>query len=134
LLAPLLLALAQPPRAVVSDGVANLYVRPDETAPVDDQAVLGEDVEILEETAGFARVKTEDGNVAWIPERALRRGVAPRARQVEVTSPWAPLYASADFTRSRPLLDAPLGARLAVEDETATEGHRWWRVRLPDGR
>ena len=68
--------LAQAPpatRAVVAEGVADLYERPDETSPVDDQAILGETVEVLEETAGFARVRAEDGNVAWIPERSIRR-------------------------------------------------------------
>jgi hypothetical protein len=139
-----LLAQAPPPpadrtvpplgRAVVSEGVADLYERPDETSPVEDQAVLGETADVLEETAGFARVRTEDGNVAWVPERSIRREVPPAGRLVEVTSPWAHVYDTPDFTRSRPLLTAPLGARLLVEDELAREGHVWLRVRLPDGR
>ncbi|HKC23425.1 MAG TPA: NlpC/P60 family protein, partial [Thermoanaerobaculia bacterium] len=130
-----LLAQAPPaPRAVVAEGVTNLYERPDETSPVEDQAILGETVEVLEETAGFARVVPEDGEAGWIPERSIRREAPPAARLVEVTSPWAHLYATPDFTRSRPLLTAPLGARAAVEDGVSNESHAWWRVRLPDGR
>jgi beta-lactamase class A len=138
LLAWLLAAAAAPvgvpSSAVVSDPIANLYERPDETSSVDDQAVLGESVDVLEETAGFARVTTADGNTAWIPERSIRRGAAASGRAFEITSPWAHLYATPDFTRERPLLTAPMGARLAVEESVVTEGHGWWRVALPDGR
>src|SRR5205085_2346348 len=82
----------------------------------------------------FARVRAEDANAAWIPERALRRGVPAAARSIEVTSPWAHVYAAPDFAGTRPLLTAPLGARAAFEEDVAVEGHAWWRVRLPDGR
>ena len=123
-----------PAKAVVSDPVANLYERPDETSPVDDQAVLGESVDVQEETTGFARVTTADGNTAWIPERSIRRGAAAQGRPFEIASPWAHLYATPDFTRARPLLTAPLGARVAVEEGVTSEGHGWWRVALPDGR
>jgi NADPH:quinone reductase-like Zn-dependent oxidoreductase len=59
--------------AVVASAVQDLFTRPDETSPVDDQVILGERVEILEDAAGFARVRTAAGEIAWIPERALRR-------------------------------------------------------------
>jgi beta-lactamase class A len=120
--------------AVVAEPVQDLYERPDETSPVDDQVILGERVEIREETAGFARVVTESGSEAWIPERAIRRDVPAAERLAEVVSPRAHLYATPSFTRSRPLLTAPLGARLAVEEELEREGHQWLRVRMPDGR
>ncbi|HSB62613.1 MAG TPA: hypothetical protein VLJ18_00545, partial [Thermoanaerobaculia bacterium] len=69
-------AAAPAPRttAVVVTAVQDLFTRPDETSSVDDQVILGERVEILEDTAGFAKVRTAAGEVAWIPERALRRG------------------------------------------------------------
>src|ERR1019366_9877167 len=65
--------------AVVTAAVQDLYARPAETSSVDDQVILGERVEILEDAAGFAKVKTTAGEVAWIPERSLRRGDAPAA-------------------------------------------------------
>src|SRR5215470_11773101 len=95
-------AAVPPQRTVVSEVYVNIYVSPDETSPVDDQAVLGEYVEVLEETNGFARVRPEDHGEAWIPERAIRRGVAAPAHPLEITSPWAHLYSTPDFTRSRP--------------------------------
>ena len=124
-----------PVPAVVTEAVANLHVRPDETSPVDDQAILGEVLAVVEETAGFARVLGDDGLLAWIPERSIRRGPAPAAaRRAEVTSGLAHLYREPDVTRSRPLLTAPLGALLGVDEELVREGHAWLRVTLPDGR
>jgi beta-lactamase class A len=126
--------------AVVVAGTENLYVRPDETGPVDSQAVLGERVEVLEDAAGFARVRTADGNVAWIPERSLRRGQAPPgagAKVALVTSNFANVYSSPSFTSARPLLIAPVGARMGFSDFLEGKGgepYSWVRVALPDGR
>lgn len=121
--------------AVVIGAIENLYVRPDETSPVDHQLILGESVKILALTSGFAKVKTDDGTVAWIPERALRRGVLPLPKRIaEIRSPVAHLYASPDVTAARPLLTAPLGARLLAEEVFDSEGHSFVRVMLPDMR
>ena len=128
---------APPVSAVVIAGTENLYVRPDETGPVDSQAVLGERVEVLEDAAGFARVRTADGNVAWIPERSLRRGDAPPAvgsKVARVTSNFAHVYSSPSFTRARPLLTAPVGARMTFLEGEERDGFEWVRVALPDGR
>lgn len=123
--------------AVVVAGTENLYVRPDETGPIDSQAVLGERVEVLEDAAGFAKVRTADGNVAWIPERSLRRGDAPPvagAKVARVTSNFAHVYPSPSFTKARPLLSAPVGARMVFLEGEENAGFLWVRVLLPDRR
>ena len=132
--------------AVVTAAVQDLFTRPDETSPVDDQVILGERVEILEDAAGFAKVRTAAGEVAWIPERALRRGegAAPAGAKVaRVTSNFAHVYATPSFTAQKPLLTAPVGATMAVEDflegkeggiAGASDAYSWVKVRLPDGR
>jgi beta-lactamase class A len=126
--------------AVVTAAVQDLYVRPDETSSVDDQVILGERVEILEDAAGFARVRTAAGEVAWIPESALRRGDAPApagAEVVRVTSNFAHIYATPSFTKQKPLLRAPVGAEMAFSDfleGKEGEKYSWVRVVLPDGR
>jgi hypothetical protein len=125
---------AQQP-AVVTGGVENLYLRPDTTSPVEDQVVLGESVEVLEETAGFARVRAEDGEIAWLPLAAFRRGTyEPSSGFAEVISPIAHVYREPDVTLSRPLLTAPLGSRLRVLETLESGGHAFLRVELPDGR
>ncbi len=144
---PLLAAApAAPPAgqktAVITSPVQDLFTRPDETSSVDDQVILGERVEILEDTAGFARVRTAAGEVAWIPERALRRGegAAPAsARIARVTSNFAHVYASPSFTKQKPLLTVPVGGMMAFSDflegkEKETAAYSWVRIVLPDGR
>jgi beta-lactamase class A len=129
--------------AVVTAAIQDLFMRPDETSPVDDQVILGERVEILEDASGFARVRTAAGEVAWIPERALRRGEAAApadAKVARVTSNFAHVYASASFTKLKPLLTAPVGATMAFSDSLegkeggASETYSWVKVLLPDGR
>ena len=131
--------------AVVTVAVQDLFVRPDETSSVDDQVILGDRVEILEDAAGFARVRTAAGEVAWIPERALRRGEAPQApapgaKFARVTSNFAHVYTSPSFTKQKPLLTVPVGATLDISDflegkeKESSGGFEWVRVLLPDGR
>src|SRR5512141_1772923 len=98
--------------AVVVTAVQDLFVRPDETSSVDDQAILGDRVTVLEDAAGFAKVRTAAGEVAWIPERALRRRAgadAPAKQLAHVTSNFAHVYSSPSFTKQKPLLTAPVG-------------------------
>jgi beta-lactamase class A len=128
--------------AVVVSAVQELFTRPDETSPVDDQVILGERVEILEDAAGFARVRTAAGEIAWIPERGLRRGETEpgaSAKIARVTSNFAHVYATASFTEQRPLLTVPVGATMILEEflegkKSGDAGYSWARVRLPDGR
>ncbi|HTS03181.1 MAG TPA: serine hydrolase [Thermoanaerobaculia bacterium] len=135
---------APPTTAVVAVAVQDLFVRPDETSSVDDQVILGERVTLLEDAAGFAKVRTAAGEVAWIPERAIRRGeappAAPGARLAHVTSNFANVYASPSFMQQKPLLTAPVGATMAVSDFLegkeggASDAYSWVKVGLPDGR
>jgi beta-lactamase class A len=129
--------------ATVTAAVQDLFVRPDETSSVDDQVILGDRVEILEDAAGFAKVRTNAGEVAWIPERALHRGDAAAgaagARFVRVTSNFAHVYGTPSFTKQKPLLTAPIGARMVLSDflegeEKRAESLAWVQVTLPDGR
>ncbi len=128
--------------AVVVSAVQDLFTRPDETSPVDDQVILGERVEVLEDAAGFARVRTAAGEIAWIPERALRRGETEpgaTAKIARVTSNFAHVYATPSFTKQKPLLTVPVGATMAVEEflqgqKSGDAMYSWARVRLPDGR
>ncbi len=129
---------AEPPAsrtAVVAGAVENVYVRPDATSEVDDQVILGETVEALEETAGFAKVRCASGTVGWVDARSVVRDSKTRyGTPYEVSSNVAHLYRDPDFSSSRPVLTAPLAARLDVLRTFDQEGHSWAEVRLPDGR
>ncbi len=121
--------------AIVTDAVENVYVCPDATAEVDDQVILGETVESLEESKCFTKVRCPSGTVGWVDAHSLVVDTKARyGTPYEVASSFANLYRDPDFSSSRPLLTAPLAARLDVVRTFEQGGHAWAEVRLPDGR
>jgi cell wall-associated NlpC family hydrolase len=122
---------------VVLKPVANMYSRPSAAADVVSQAIYGSNIGIIEERAGWARVRTADEYTGWMPDVALKRlraGERPYAesgRVAQVTSLFANLYREPSVTKHQPLLTVPFETRLEVirEDDG---GERWIEVRLPD--
>jgi cell wall-associated NlpC family hydrolase len=124
--------------AVVMASVENLYSAPDASKDVVTQAFVGQVVQELEAREGFVRVRTPDAYEGWIAARALHRYPANEPRRyargtstLEVTSLMANVYREPDVTTARPLLQAPLGARLELAQPASAE--RFQAVRLPDG-
>src|SRR5215467_2258868 len=72
LCAPAVLTLAES-RAVVTVPVANMYSSASEDVDVVSQAILGNDVEVLEESPGWEKVRSNDQYVGWMPLQDLRR-------------------------------------------------------------
>ncbi len=121
--------------AVVVVPFANLLVRPETLAPVDDQAVLGETVETSRAEGRFLFARLRSGSRGWIEAAAVRPGVAdPSAEPLEVTSNLSNVYREPSFEKSAPLTTAPLGARLGGLRTLENEKHAWREVLLPDGR
>ena len=122
--------------AVVLPPVVNLYERPDETAPVVSQAILGAPVAVLESRGAWALVETPDRYRGWARARALRpvargRGRRPaRGAAVEIGNLLANIYHEPDVTSASPIAVAPMLARLEIVEEA----REWIRARLPDGR
>ena len=126
---------ATPSATVVVVPVANVLARPETTAPVEDQAILGESVETSRAEGRFLFVKTRSGSRGWIEESAVRPDLAdPSAGRLEVTSGLAHVYRDPSFITSAPLTTAPLGSRLGGLRALEKEGHVWREVLLPDGR
>ncbi|MCC7174264.1 MAG: C40 family peptidase [Bryobacterales bacterium] len=132
--------LAAAAGAVVTRPVANLHSRPSEDADVVSQAILGSNVEVLEQTGAWRRVRTADRYSGWISSdalRPLRKGepaYASAGRVAGVESLFANLYREPDATRHQPLMTAPFESRLEVASEPEAEDRRWLQLRLPDGR
>lgn len=134
--------VAPPQRtAVVLPAVADMFSRASVEADVVSQAVVGTNVKILAEEktpAGdvWYKIETPDTYTGFAPAVSLRllpEGGKPYAAAgsvFEVTNLFANIYATADVTERKPLLTAPLGARL----EVAPFEKRWGRTTLPDGR
>lgn len=124
-----------PSAAVVVVPVANLLLRPEALAPVDDQAILGETVEVSRAEGAFVFAKLRSGSRGWLEAAAVRAGVPDAsAEPLEVTSGFAHVYREPSFEASAPLLTAPLGARLGGLRALEAQKHSWREVLLPDGR
>ncbi len=122
-----------PSQGVVLDSIANLFSRPDLTADLVTQAVLGSGLTIKESRGSWYYVKLPDQYKGWIEARNVRvyaEGQTPYAstgQVAQVTSLIAFLYHEPAVSKRLPALQATLGCRL----EIAQEGEDWLRVALP---
>ncbi len=128
--------LAAATGAVVIRPVANMHSAPGEDADVVSQAILGSNVEVLEQRGAWRRVRTADQYTGWISASFLRlaKPYAAGGSVASVDSLFANLYREPDVTKRQPLMTAPFEARLEVVSEPEAESRRWIEVRLPDGR
>ncbi len=123
------------PNAVILRPVQNMYSRPSLDADVVSQAIYGANVEVMEESGGWAHIRTADDYTGWTPAEALRTGqtYGTRGRVAEVRGLFAHLYREASVTKHAPLLTVPFETKLEVIAELP-EDNRWLQVRLPDDR
>ena len=126
--------------AVVTVPVANIYSSASEDADVVSQAILGSNVEVLEEKAGWQKVRTNDQYTGWMLLSDARRpesfhsGYAASGRVAQVSSLSANLYRETDVILHRPLLTVPFETRLEVIAKGQGDDAGWLHVRLPDDR
>ena len=123
-----------PTNGVVLETVVNLYRRPNLSADVVTQAILGATLIVLDGQAGWHHVRLPDQYQGWIeaaPVRLYGEGEPPYAsagRVAQVDSLLAFIYHEPSVTAHAPKLRATLGARL----EVAAEQEGWLRITLPD--
>lgn len=122
------------PNAVVLQPVANMYSKPTEDTDVVSQAIYGANVAVMEQSAGWAHIRTFDDYTGWAPLTAIKSGppYASSGRVAQVTSLLAHIYRETNVTRHAPMLTVPFETRLEVTADEG-EGH-WFQVRLVDGR
>ena len=116
-----------------------MYSSASEDADVVSQAILGSNVEVLEERSGWLNVRTNDQYTGWMETSATRRLesgnlYAGSGRVAQVGSLSANLYRETDVTTHRPVLTVPFETRLEVVAHDQGEDSRWLEVRLPDQR
>lgn len=133
------LSPAAEPRAVVILPVANMYSSASVDVDVVSQAIYGSPVELLQETPGWAKVRTPDQYTGWMRLGDLRKlesgesGYAASGRVAQVSSLSANLYRETDVTLHRPLLRVPFETRLEVAKQGVDNDRGWLEVRLPEG-
>jgi cell wall-associated NlpC family hydrolase len=133
------MALVAAANGVVLKPVANMYSRPSEEADVVSQAIYASNVGVIEEQAGWAKVRTSDDYTGWMPLSSLKRiGAgeklyASTGRVAQVASLFASIYREPDVTKHQPLVTVPFETKLEVIHEDSAQV-RWLEVRLPDDR
>ena len=126
--------------AVVIVPVANMYSAANDDADVVSQAILGTNVEILQDSSGWKKIRTDDQYTGWTHESELRRlsagdsGYASSGRVAQVSSLSANLYRETNVTEHRPVVRVPFGTRLEIIAQGEGENTGWFQVRLPDQR
>ncbi len=124
---------------VVIKPVTNMYSSASEDVDVVSQAILGTNIALIEEKAGWANIRTPDDYTGWVPLTALRRlgaGEKPYAsegRVAQVINLVANLYREQSVTRHAPLITVPFETRLEITGPVE-DNARWLQVKLPDGR
>jgi gamma-D-glutamyl-L-lysine dipeptidyl-peptidase len=132
-----ILALAQPQAAVVIVPVANMYSKASEDSDVVSQALYGSEVAVVEESSGWAKVRTPDQYSGWMPVNEFRWLDIPYAasgRVAQVSSLLANLYWETDVRMHAPVLTVSFETRLEVIGQGQGDNADWLQVRLPDQR
>jgi cell wall-associated NlpC family hydrolase len=139
LLTPALAQTASPTQ-VVSTPVVDMYSSASEDSDVVSQAIYGSDLRVLEESGGWAKVRTSDDYTGWVRLDATIRianehkGEPNSTKTVQVNSQLANLYRETDVTAHRPVLTVPFETRLEIEKEGTGDDAGWFQVRLLDGQ
>ncbi len=123
--------------ACVCKPVLNLYAYPDGMSEVVSQALYGWKITIQEDHQNFKYIHTPDGYKGWveaegvaIPASLLSPSFSSTQKIVKVNCLSAPVYASPQVNRSKPLLILPFEVELAILSELPEEEGRWIQVEL----
>src|SRR5512134_734705 len=115
-----------------------MYSAPEADVDVVSQAIYATTVAVLEEKAGWTRIRTPDDYTGWVVASALVDAPAvPYGSAndvVQVRSLFAHVYREDSVTKHAPLLTVPFETRLELDGPDAKKSDRWSAVRLPDGR
>ncbi len=113
---------------LINVSVANLYREPTFNSEITTQALLGEEVELLDRQNGFSLIRLPDNYQNWINDSQLCNPRSFPERRVTVRSHHLLIYSEPD-TRSQKLRDVTIGRRLPCIDEQGG----WLQVVMPNG-
>jgi cell wall-associated NlpC family hydrolase len=114
-----------------------MHSGPSEDKDVVSQAIFSTNVDILEEKAGWTRIRTPDDYTGWTQTAALLasdKRYGANGRVAQIASLFAHLYREPSVTKRAPLLTLPFESRLEIVAEPEEDKSRWIQVRLPDDR
>jgi len=113
----------------INVSVANCYDKASYSGEIITQVLIGEKVDILDQSGDFLKIKQLDGYESWISKHQLTDGFDATGKKIVARSHILRIY-NEKKTSSLPVKDAVIGCRFVVIDEDSS----WYRVRLPGGR
>lgn len=120
---------------VVNLSVCNLRTKPDFSAEMTSQALMGMPVRVLEREGTWFRVQTPDDYIAWVHPAGIRRMTKAEhdswngSRQIVVTAHFGYVYSEPKET-SQVVSDIVAGDRLKLIGQKG----KFYNVEYPDGR
>lgn len=120
---------------VVNLSVCNLRTKPDFSAEMTSQALMGMPVRVLEREGTWFRVQTPDDYIAWVHPAGIRRMTKAGhdswngSRQIVVTAHFGYVYSEPKET-SQVVSDIVAGDRLKLIGQKG----KYYNVEYPDGR
>jgi hypothetical protein len=120
---------------LVSVSVANLREKPEHSAQLVDQNIMGRTLRLLKNQGGWYLIQTEYGYIGWMRRESFHRtdlegvedwGKADKVRVIELF----PLAYSKPDEQSEPVTDLVLNSTLRAEGKVGG----WTKVSTPDGR
>jgi len=125
---------------VVAVPLVNMFSVGNTDSDVVSQAIYGTTAVVLEESPGWARVRTPDQYSGWLRADVVRRissselPYATSGKTAQVSGLTANLYREPDVTAHEPLLTIPFESHLEIAAEGQGDNDGWLQVRLVDGR
>jgi hypothetical protein len=116
------------PNATINVSVSSHYREPSYGSEIVSQGILGEQVEVLEDTPLFSRIRQEDGYESWVSSDQVCPGIQTAEEWKWIRKHFVRLHAE-PFAESPGIRDAVIGCCLPVIDEQGD----WYRIALPDG-
>lgn len=123
------------PVGIIHLSVANLRTKPGHASEMATQALLGTQVDILQQSNGEYRVRTPEGYISWVPTSSLTAMTPSELanwkakKKIIYTNDFGKAYSKPDPTSLR-VSDLVYGNILALQKETA----KYYEIGYPDGR
>lgn len=123
--------------AVIIVSIANLYRSPAEDSEQTDQAILGTQIQIIEEKENWSKIQTSDQYEGWTQKTNwIQEDYPTTPAVIEITDLYANIRIAKTYMAAA-VTQAPIGSLLeylGTEEDVEDIGRKWLRIRLPDGR
>ncbi len=113
---------------IINVSVANIYRKPSYQSELINQAILGEQVELISKESYFVFIRLENGCEGWISQYQVCKMQSNDLTKVNVVSHLIQIFEKPD-SNTHPVRDAVIGCQLNL----VNENNDWYQLQLPDG-